>query len=732
MSKVKNITKKRTMFLLCVIAVSVVIMLGKIFWIQFVEGNKWQELAMQQQTKDRIINPNRGTIYDRNMKELAVSAPVDTVVADPQIVKDKEAVDSVSKILSEILALDYEDVKKDVTKNTRYEIIRSKIEAEAAQKIREQIADGNLPGIAIVEDSKRYYPYKNFAAHVLGYTGSDNQGLSGIELKYDEYLTGESGRIVTAQDVRGVEVSYEYEQYHNSKDGCSLVLTIDEVIQHYVENELETAILENDAKQGACAIVMDVKTGEILAMATKPDFDPNSYAVITDETALAEIEAATTDKEKNELVAAARNKMWRNKAVVDTYEPGSTFKILTSAIAIEQNLIPDNKMFYCSGATEVAGTVIRCWKAEGHGMQTFAQAIQNSCNPAFIEIGMSVGKENFFKYVSGFGLTEKTGIDVTGEALGIFFDKNLYGPVENATTSFGQGFQITPIQLITAISAVANNGKYVTPHVVKEIIDAEGNVINKTETKVKRQVVSQKTSEKLRSMLEEAVSVGSGKNAYIKGYRVAGKTGTSEKQPRSENKKIASMVAFAPADDPQVAVLVMIDEPEAGQYFGGVIAAPVVGRIMENTLQYLGVEKVLTEEEQNQEIQVVNAVGKTAEEAKQFVVDAGFKYSIEGNGDTVVKQVPQSGVRLPKGTVILLYTEETEPQTVTVPSVANCTVLQANNIIVSSGLNMKVSGGGNGVAQAGDAFAASQEPAAGTVVEKGSVVYVEFRHLDVE
>ncbi len=732
MAKVKNITKKRTLFMLCGIAVFVVIMLGKIFWIQFIEGDKWQELAMQQQTKDRIINPARGTIYDRNMKELAVSAPVDTVVADPQIVKDKEAVDSVSKILSEILALDYEDVKKDVTKNTRYEIIRSKIEAEAAQKIREQIADGNLPGIAIVEDSKRYYPYKNFAAHVLGYTGTDNQGLSGIELKYDEYLTGESGRIVTAQDVRGVEVTYEYEQYHSSKDGCSLVLTIDEVIQHYVENELETAIIENDAKQGACAIVMDVKTGEILAMATKPDFDPNSYALITDETALADIEAATTDDEKNKLVAAARNKMWRNKAVVDTYEPGSTFKILTSAIAIEQNLIPENKTFYCSGSTEVAGTRIRCWKAEGHGMQTFAQAIQNSCNPAFIEIGMSVGKENFFKYVDGFGLTEKTGIDVTGEALGIFFDKNLYGPVENATTSFGQGFQITPIQLISAIAAVANNGKYVTPHVVKEIIDADGNVVNKTETKVKRQVVSQKTSERLRSMLEDAVAVGSGKNAYIKGYRVAGKTGTSEKQPRSENKKIASMVAFAPADDPQVAVLVMIDEPEAGQYFGGVIAAPVVGRIMENTLQYLGVEKVLTEEEQNQEIQVVNAVGKTVEEAKKFVVDSGFKYSVEGNGDKIIKQVPQSGVRLPKGTVILLYTEEKEADMVTVPSVANCSVLQANNIIVSSGLNMKVSGGGSGVAQASDAVAANQEPAAGTVVEKGSVVYVEFRHLDVE
>ncbi len=732
MAKVKNITKKRIIYMLCVLAALVVVMLAKIFWLQFVEGGKWQELAMQQQTKDRIINPKRGTIYDRNMKELAVSASVDTVVADPTIVKDEDAVEDVCKILSSILNLDYEDVKKDVTKNSRYEIIKSKIESEAAQKIRKEIADGNLPGISIVEDSKRYYPYKNFAAHILGYAGSDNQGLSGIELKYDDYLTGESGRIVTAQDVRGVEVSYEYEHYYSSKDGCSLVLTIDEVIQHYVENELETAIIENDAKNGACAIVMDIKTGEILAMATKPDFDPNSYAKITEASALEAIEAAQTDKEKNELVAAARNKMWRNKAVVDTYEPGSTFKILTSAIAIEENLIPDNKTFYCSGSTEVAGTRIRCWKAGGHGMQTFAQAIQNSCNPAFIEMGALVGKDNFFKYVKGFGLTEKTGIDVTGEALGIFFSPTYYGPVENATTSFGQGFQVTPIQLITAVSAVANNGKYVTPHVVKEIIDADGNVIKKAETQEKRQIVSEKTSEKLRKMLEDAVAVGSGKNAYIKGYRVAGKTGTSEKQPRSENKKIASMVAFAPADDPQVAVLVMIDEPEAGQYFGGVIAAPVVGRIMENTLQYLGVEKVLTEEEQSQEIQVVNTVGKTVEEAKKLVVDAGFKYSVEGNGTTILRQTPQSGVRLPEGTLILLHTEDKEPQMVTVPSVQNCSILQANNIIVSSGLNMKVASGGRNSSSAGDTAAFNQEPAAGTVVEKGTVVYVEFRHLDVE
>lgn len=732
MAKTTIITKKRIKNMMWVLLGLVVVLVAKIAYLQFVQGEELQALAIEQQTRDEIITSKRGTIYDRNMKELAVSASVDTVVVNPNVVKIEKAEDKVCSILSKTLEMDYEKVKKIISKNSGYEFVKKKIEADKAKQIRKYIADGELVGVSVIEDSKRYYPYNNFAAHILGYTGSDNQGLSGIELKYDDYLTGVSGRVVTAKNAAGSDMPYEYEQYYSSTDGCSLVLTIDEVIQHYVENELETAILENDAQNGACAIVMDIKSGEILAMATKPDFNPNKYLEITDPKAIEAIEAITDEDEKDKAISVARNKMWKDKAIVDTYEPGSTFKIITSAIAIEENLVSNNDGFYCSGSTEVAGTRIRCWKAGGHGQQNLLQAIQNSCNPAFISIGEKVGKERFFKYIKGMGLTEKTGIDTIGEVSGIFFSPTSYGPVENATTSFGQGFQITPIQLISAVSAIANNGKYIKPHLVKKILDADGNIVKKVEGESVKQVISKETSESLRAMLESAVTVGSGKNAYIKGYRVGGKTGTSEKQPRSANKKIASMVAFAPADDPQVAVLVMIDEPEAGQYYGGVIAAPVLGNIMENTLKYLGVEKVLTEEEQSEESLVINVTGKDLKTAQAELKNAGFNCTVIGSGETVLKQTPQSGIRLPLNTRVILYTEESEPQQVTVPSVLNMSILEANNTIVSNGLNMKISGAGRGNAEQGATFAAKQEPEAGTVVEKGSVVYVEFRHLDVE
>lgn len=713
-------------------AAGCLVLIGKIGFLQFVQGKELQSRAIQQQTRDEIITSKRGTIYDRNMKELAVSASVDTVIVNPTVVQKEKKTDEVCDILSRVLEMEPEKVRKILNKKTGYEYVKRKIESDAAKKVRQYIAEDKLPGVSVIEDSKRYYPYNNFAAHILGYTGSDNQGLSGLELEYDSYLTGESGRVITAKNAIGNDMPYEYEQYYSSKDGCSLVTTIDEVIQHYVENELETAITENKVENGACAIVMDVKNGDILAMATKPDFDPNNYLEITNETTLEYLDTIADKDEYNKAVADARNKMWRNKAIVDTYEPGSTFKIITSSIAVEENLVHDNDSFYCSGSTKVAGTTIRCWKAAGHGAQNFAQAIQNSCNPAFIAIGERVGKDRFFKYAKGFGLLEKTGIDVPGEAVGIFFNKNAYGPVENATTSFGQGFQITPIQLVAAVSAVANDGKYIRPHLVKEIVDADGNVVKKFDGECVRQIVSKETSEKIRGLLEEAVSVGSGKNAYIKGYRIGGKTGTSEKQPRSLNKKIASMIAFAPADDPKVAVLVMLDEPEGGQYFGGVIAAPVVGKIMENTLSYLGVEKVLSEDEQESEVLVPNLLGKTVDEAKKELADLGFRYDLSGNGEKIVKQVPQSGIRLSKGTSVILYTSETQATQVVVPSVENMTILQANNAITSAGLNMKISGAGVGSSEGGATAAAKQDPAAGTQVEKGSVVYVEFRHLDVE
>ena len=735
MSKIGVTTKKRIVFSLYVTFFLCLILIGRIGWHQFVRGEELQNQAIQQQTRDKIIASKRGTIYDRNMKPLAVSASVYTVIANPKVVKEEKAQKDVALYLSKILDKDYEEIYKIVTKDSGYEYVKRKIESEQSDKIKQLIAEEKLPGIELIEDTKRYYPYSNFAAHLIGFTGTDNYGLAGIELQYDKYLTGTSGKIVTATNAAGGDMPFNYEKYYGSKDGLNVVLTIDEVIQHIVENNLETAVVENDVKNGACAIVMDVKTGEILAMSTKPDFDLNQPFTLNDEEIAKALEELKEDDEKeyNKQLGIERNRMWRNKALVDTYEPGSTFKIITSAIALEENLVGNNDLFTCTGVKNVAGTDIRCWKTSGHGTQDFAKAIQNSCNPAFMDIGQRVGAGNFAKYVRDFNLITSTGIDLPGEATGIFFDESAMGVVEIATTSFGQGFQVTPIQLISAISAVANDGNYITPHVVKELTNSNGDVVEKFEGQLKKKVVSKETSEILCRYLEDAVTLGSGKNAYIQGYRIAGKTGTSEKQPRSANKKIASMVAFAPADDPQVAVLVMLDEPEGGQYYGGVIAAPVLGNIMNDVLGYLKVTKTLSsEDEEVTGKSVPQLVGKDITTAKKLVADNELNIQIIGDGNKVLSQTPKGGSKLQKGGMVIAYTTDVPPAEVTVPDVSGMTISGANQAIVNSGLNMKITGAGRGMGEEGSTVAAAQTPAPGETAHKGSIVYVEFRHLDVE
>ncbi len=738
--KTGKTTKLRIRAIILILAfVSVALLLRLGYW-QFVKGSELQKGAIEQQTRDVKINSKRGTIYDRNLKALAVSATAETVTLNPGEIKssDKsktaEYKEQTAKYLSEILEMDYETVYKKVTAKTAYEELKKRIPSEQASKIKSLKAEGKLKGVYLSEDSKRYYPYNNFASHIIGFTGSDNQGLAGIELQYDKYLKGVPGRVIAAKNAAGSDMPYKYEKYYNSQDGLNVVLTIDEVIQHYVEQELENALAANDAKNGVAAIVMDVKTGEILAMATKPDYNLNEPFMVTDAADLEKInQYEEGSKEYNIELTNARNKMWRNKAVVDSYEPGSTFKIFTSAIALEENLVKLSDRFTCSGVRKVADRNIRCSNSSGHGVQTFAQALQNSCNPAFMEIGSRISTDTFFKYVKGFGFRDLTGIDLPGEANGIFFEKSKFGAVENATASFGQGFQVTPIQLITAVSAVANGGKLMKPHLVKELTDSDGNVVKKYDGEFVRQMISEETSRTLRTMLEQVVSVGGGKNAYVKGFRIAGKTGTSEKQPRSAGKKIASMVGFAPADSPRIAVLVMIDEPEAGQYYGGVIAAPVLGNIFDNVLTYMNVDRKLNEEEKMEEdINIPTVLDLTPEQARKKASDAGFTISIYGDGQKIIKQIPTSNARLKKGSNIIAYTSETEPEMVTVPDVYNLTVIQANTRITGQGLNMKIDGTGTGVDRTGAAFAAKQDPKAGTVVQKGSIVYVEFRHENLE
>ncbi|MBE7063897.1 MAG: PASTA domain-containing protein [Ruminococcaceae bacterium] len=524
---------------------------------------------------------------------------------------------------------------------------------------------------------------------------------------------------------------YEYEQYMDPVQGADLVLTIDETIQHFVEKHLETAVAETSVQQGAAAIVMNPKTGEILAMAAKPDYDLNAPMTLTDETVLAELEALEGE-EYTQKYTEKLNSLWRNKAVVDTYEPGSTFKSIVAAAALEENLVSLDEGFNCGGSRTVSGTVINCHDRDGHGHQSFVQGVQNSCNPVFMEIGARLGWKNFLKYYKSFGFGETTGFELPGEAEGIFFTEENMHDLELATSSFGQGFTVTPLQMITAMSAIANGGYLMKPYIVKQINDEEGNVVEVTEPEVVRQVISEETSRNMRTILEGVVSEGGGKNAYVKGYRVAGKTGTSEKQPRGNQKYVASFLGFAPADDPQVACIVILDEP-VGDYYGSMIAAPVVGRIMEDTLRYLGIERQYSEAEEAEiDVNMPDITGKTTAEAAEVLIGAGLRYHVVGEEGAAVKsQMPRAGTAVRKDSVCILYTGEVEEEKVIVPDILGFSVADANTALANSDLNIMLRGTGRLHAE-GILRSVSQEPAAGTEVAKGTVVQVEFRYTGNE
>ncbi|MDD4688263.1 MAG: stage V sporulation protein D [Eubacteriales bacterium] len=733
----KSRLQKRIFFMLiCVMAVFV-FMCGRIAYVQFVDGPDLQKKAAEQQTRDRLITSKRGSIMDRNGKMLAVSASAESVSVSPAELrgslekKEKVDFDDVAEGLSKCLSMEYDDVYKKITANTSYEILKRKVEKDEADKVREFISEIKVSGINIDEDSKRYYPYGEFAAQVIGFTGVDNQGLSGVEATCDSVLKGVAGRVTSAKSAKGSDMPFDYERYVDPEDGVNVMLTLDESIQHFVEKNLEIAVADNKLSNGALGIVMDVKTGEILAMANKPSYDLNMPFEIADENVNKEVQGLSGE-EKTAKANEYLQKLWRNRAISDTYEPGSTFKILVSSMAIEENLIGDNDTFYCGGSKKVADRVIKCWKTGGHGTQNFTKAIQNSCNPAFIEIGARVGTSSFREYFKGFGFLDKTGIELSGEATGVFYADDNFNEVELATSSFGQGFQITPMQMLTAVCAVANDGVLVQPHIIKAYVDDEGNVLQSFQPNVTRQIVSKKTSAQMRSYLESVVTDGGASNAYISGYRVAGKTGTSEKFPRNMGKYIASFVGFAPADDPQVACLILLDEPRGGQYYGGVIAAPVAGKILEEILEYMNIETQYTTEELDKlEAPVPNLKKMSLDMAKGLLGQHNLKFIVEGSGDKVVNQMPKSGTKVSMNSTITIYTDENkEPNKITVPDLAGCTVSQATQAISNSMLNIRVVG----AAAAGNGSTCSaykQSPAAGTVVEQGTVVTVDFRTLEV-
>ena len=624
------------------------------------DGSKLKELAYMQQTLDRSINPKRGTIYDSTGKNvLAVSSTVETVTVNPGNIA-KEDKEKVAKKLSELFELNYETVLKKVTKRSSIETIVKQVEKEKTDELRTWMEESEiLTGINIDEDTKRYYPNSTLASQIIGFCGSDNQGLDGIEAKYDNELKGEKGSIQRHTDAKGGEIGDEGENYVPAVDGNDLVLTIDLNIQSIVEKYLEEACIDNECTDGGNVIVMNPQNGDILAMATYPSYNLNEpFEAYTDEL------KQNWDSMSQQDKTTALQSVWRNKAIADTYEPGSVFKLITASAALEEEITDtDNEgEFSCTGGIEVAGVRIKCWRYyRPHGSESLRQALMNSCNPVFIGLGQKLGVDTYYSYLEKFKLLEITGIDLPGEAGSIFLAKDKVGPVELATISFGQRFEITPIQLVTAVSAIANGGTSVKPRVVKQIINSETNEITDVPVEKDETVISKETSEKVLSMMESVVSEGTGKNAKVAGYRIGGKTGTSEDGVNT-NKYVTSFLGVAPIDNPQAVVLVTLYNPTGeGGHQGGGVAAPVGGQIFSEILPYLEVNQIGEGAEILEEVQTPDVLGKSLEEAESILKESGLEAVYEIDSEEIDKkntyikeQTPKAGITVNKGSKIYL------------------------------------------------------------------------------
>lgn len=640
--------KRRIFILMMSFIVLTVLMSIRLGFVQLVSGENLQMLAEEQQTRDRTISPTRGNIYDRNLNILAKSASVATIGVVHAQIEDPERV---AKVLSEHLDMDYDKVYKKVTKVVAFERIATKVDKEVADEIRAL----NLPGVKVDEDSKRFYPFNTLASQTIGFVGKDNQGIIGLEVKYDSYLKGTAGKILMETNGKGQRREDEVEVRIDPVNGNHLVTTLDLTLQEYAEQTIEKAVEMKEAKRGAI-IMMNPQNGEIYALAIKPDFNLNEPFTINDEELASSWDMYSAAEKQNYL-----NQMWRNFTINDTYEPGSTFKIFTSAIGLEENVVKEDDKFTCTGSKTVAGRTIKCWRSpRSHGEETFVQGVQNSCNPVFMEVAERVGSDKFYDYLVKFGFKSKTNVDLPGEAVGIMHDKNKIGAVDLAVMSFGQSLQITPMQLLSAAAAAVNGGYKVTPHFGKEIIDDAGNVVETLDYGKGEQIISTQTSERLKKILESVVSEGGGHKAYIPGYHIGGKTATAQKLPRGTGKYVASFMTFAPANDPVVMTLIIIDEPK-GTYYGGTIAGPVMKELLENALPYLGVKPDYTQEElekeEVQKITVPDLRGMALKDAKEKASEDKIELDIQGSGKEVTSQFPLPGEIINKTTKIILYTE---------------------------------------------------------------------------
>ena len=660
----KNISRKRRMIVMLMVAcIMLFALIIRVAWIQFVNGGELQTLAYEQQTLDRKINPKRGIIYDANMTEIAVSSTVYTVTVNPTNIKaeDKE---KIANKMCELFELDYETVLKKIKKRSSIETISRKEEKEIVDKLSIWLMENNITeGVNIDEDTKRYYPYNDFASHIIGFCGSDNQGLGGIEAKYDDVLNGEKGRITRIKDASGGEIEGTVEQYSEAIDGDNIVMTIDMGVQSIAEKYLEEACIDNECTDGGNVIIMEPETGNILAMVTYPSYNLNEPFEIVDEEIKAKWDTLS-DKEKNESL----NAMWRNKAIADTYEPGSTFKLVTTSAALEEGLTTTDKSgeFGCSGSITIAGTRIKCWRHyRPHGSQSLRQALMNSCNPVFIGLGQRLGVDTYYSYLERFGFLTKTGIDLPGEAKGIFLDKSKVGPVELATISFGQRFEVTPIQMISMVSTIANNGKRMKPRLVKQIINSQTGEVTNLEPECTGTAISEKTAKDVLSMMESVVAEGTGKNSKVAGFRVGGKTGTSEDGVNT-NKYVTSFIGVAPISDPKVTILVTLYNPTGeGGHQGGAVAAPVAGQILGEVLPYLELKEDNEETKVNKEVVTVPDVKyKTLKEAEKILKESGLKIKYNTGEEKINKeekivssQIPSSGISVNKDSIITVNIE---------------------------------------------------------------------------
>ena len=735
--RANRVIQSRTFVLMLIMGILMFVLLFfRLYDLQITRHEELQGKAVSQQTRRTVVTASRGTIYDASGNILAISASAETIILSPleidQAVNSKTTPvswtkDSLAAGLADILGKDAASIRKRMENTeSQYEVIQLRAEEDVAAKVRAYVDENDIVGVHLVADSKRYYPYGSLAAQVIGFVGTENTGLYGLEAYYEEELEGQSGLVISAKDKAENDMLYTYEQYFAAKDGGDLTLTLDATIQYYLEKGMESMLDKFSAANGAAGVVLNAKTGGIMAMASYPNYDLNDFSTVQDKTLLERIER------KESTLAEMQLLQWRNKALNDTYEPGSTFKILTLAAALEEGVVDKTTTVNCGGSVTISGYTIHCSNKNGHGLQTLTQSVGNSCNPAFINYGLRVGNEKFYQYMESFGLMNTTGVDLGGEAVGVFASPSSFTQLDLACYAFGQNFTVTPLGLIAAQAACVNGGYLHTPYLVERITDSEGSVVYRHDDTPVRQVISEETSATVRECLEYVVASGTGKNGQVAGYRIGGKTGTADKGQTGD--VVVSFLCFAPADDPQVIMLITMDTPSraTGVYVsGGNMVAPTASSVMSEILPYLGIEPSYSAEELlGMDTTVPNVIGMSVDEAKAKLKERVLSCRVEGDGDTITDQTPAGGAIIPGKSVVILYANEKKStDKCVVPTLLGRTPSEANTVAVNAGLLIRFSGTTG--SESSSIRVLSQNLEAGTEVDAGTVITVQLGDTSV-